>query len=295
MSFATASSHDRVPINVPVDVEAHIPFKPRVVTGLEQPGKTSAAVKASQGDGDLIVIQTGEPKAADLRSRALLRILGLPQDPVQLRSSGSSLVRRSLGTVKRYVEVITLALPVEPEAADTLRSAGIQMTESSYETSGGEALQFDFGDGERLNIEPREDSYSIAWTTALPLATLISRLEEFVPDDKPGNLTLFAGDEYRTLSDAFGRKLLDAILQTPTLPAFWRLDMDDMTVAWESHPESPIPGQPGLLGVIAGEFNPDYAQKLLEHTATPLIGAQAPPIVARCAETARRHRPLAAG
>ena len=288
--------HDTVSVKVPQAAGSGDPEgvgHTRIEVSL--PSKANVAVKASNRDLDLLVVKKDNPRFGHLRTRLLLWLLGLSGDEAAILPSRRPLVRRMLGGTSTYVEVQALALPAKPEAADRLRSGGIEMTEVRYDLDSGEGFQFNLPDGEQLNMEPDDGSYSMAWTTALPLTALIPRLEEFLRSDPHGELTIFTGGERRVSSDESSRSLLESVLSAPAAPAFWRLDTDDVTLTWEAHDEGEILGQPGLLGIIADEFNGTDIQALLENTATPLIGAEAPLLVARCSEAAKRRQLLAAG
>jgi hypothetical protein len=199
-----------------------------------------------------------------------------------------------LGSTSDYVYVISLALLDEPEAADTL-PAEADMTEERYEIAGGEGIQFSLADGERLNLEPRDSYYSMAWTTALPLTTLIPRLQELLRGGVDGELTVFANNETGPPERGLARDLLGRVLERSAPASFWRLDADDLTLTWEARTEADTVGQPGLLGVIADGFKTAEVQELLQATATPLLGARASVLVEQCAEAVQGSHLLTAG
>lgn len=246
----------------------------------------------SQRDLDLLVVQKGKPSPRHGRSRLALRILGLSgQGSSRVVPSRHPTVRRALATTRVYVDVVPLALPAEPEASDTFATlAATSMNEERYEVEGGEGIQFDLLDGERLNMESREGYYSMAWTTALPLEALVPRLHEFLgPEADALAVMVVAGDEGEN-----GEGLDSVLSVSEQRPSFWRLETSQLTLTWEAY-DTAIEGEPGLLGVIADEFSAPMMQRLLEATATPLIGAESSELVERCAMAAQRRHPLATG
>jgi hypothetical protein len=243
------------------------------------------ANRDSDRQRDLLVVQTHGLHAAQRAIRFRLRLLGLSGPGTShLHASDRFIVRRLVASLARFVEIRPLARPASTLRADAVcmpREANV--TREPYEVEDGEALQLDVAQGERLNVEPAEGGFSMAWTTALPATTMLQRLERLLPESAGAELTVGVADGFEEttepVSHALGR-LTEAVEE----PGFWRLDLDDRTLTWERSDTPPFAGgpAPGLMGFIGEVFDANYMAHLIGATATPMIGANVAMLLAQC-------------
>ena len=151
----------------------------------------------------------------------------------------------------------------------------LNLTPQPYEAEGHTALQFNVADGERLNVEPGESFFSIAWTTALPLAALLQRSERLLPEDANADLTLGVANGFEEMSEPVSsalRHILRVPEEEPDSGVLTSLieALPGSEERVRTHEKLPPPGRMGFIGEV---FDPDYLQILIQTTATPAIGA----------------------
>jgi len=232
---------------------------------------------------DLLVVQTRE--AVRRATRVRLRMLGLTgEGTYRVLASSSGIVRRLVGELSRSqsVEIRPLALSAS-RTTDEDTSMGTAMTQASYPVAAGEALQGRLTESERINFGPSDGQFSIAWTTGLPVETLLPRLQALLADRSEVELTVGVANGFETdtmqVADAV-RRLVDAPAETD----FWRIDLSDRSLTWErGSPTLGLPGPPfGLMGFIGERYDRGYLENLIQATATPAVGANAGTLLAKC-------------
>jgi hypothetical protein len=140
-------------------------------------------------------------------------------------------------------------------------------------------LQFAYGDGERLYVEPAGGEFALAWTTALPSAALLDLLHTVVALDAGVGIVFNDHGEFREETRS-GREAVGLLQERD--PAFWRLDLDDRAITWERADQNASVPASGLMGFIGTTSDPSDLTRLVEATATPLVGANAQSLVSDC-------------
>jgi len=272
-----------------------MPTLEKLMPVLESPKSLARtiAIRDLDQDRDLLIVQTRGLEGKWPVGRIRARLLGLSGPGTsQVLASGNFIVRRLVGGLEPFVQTRLLALPTSAELADAVRvRADPDMIPRRYEAEGQEALQFDIAAGERLNVEPAEGFFSMAWSTALPVETLLQRLEAFLPESARARLTVGVDDGFEEISEP-ASLAVHRLLESGDGPGFWRLDLPDRTITWELRgapsveyaAPPPIPDAPpqGLMGFMAEVFDPDYMARLIEATATPMIGANVGSLLSEC-------------
>lgn len=245
-----------------------------------EPQRRSDRWTASWGrkeNRDLLVVQTRSARGLQIR----LRVLGLTgTGTVRVLASRNALVRRVLSELLRKDQVT-----VRPLAASALRygstRTAVEPAQTAYRVQGGRALQFEFPTGDRLNVEPSKEEFSMAWTTNLPSDTLLGRLEPLIAGRGDTGLIVNDDGEFRELAVSANEAV--PMLVSEGQSRFWRVDFDDRSLTWERG-EPNVPGAPdvGLMGFIGAVYEPEYLRALIEATATLTIGANAQALLEAC-------------
>jgi hypothetical protein len=260
----------------------------------------SIAIRTRKHEDDLLIIQTRKLGTTKPSMRLRLRLLGLSGlGTSHLHPSSSAFVRRLIVPLRKsqLVEIHPLALPASTLPADpncvTLET---DVAQTPYDAEGHGALQLTVGQGERLNVEPADGYFSMAWTTALPVVALLRRLEVLLDPAAPVELTIGVDHGFQT-TDSPTASAIERLIDAQDDVGFWRLDLEDRTLTWERDETPPMSGGPalGLMGFIGDAFDAGYMENLITATATPMIGANAQTLLTRCddaigaAHVSRRH------
>lgn len=153
-----------------------------------------------------------------------------------------------------------------------------RMSRVDYEVAGREAHRFEFGDDEFFRVELYDGYFSLAWSTSLPIDTVLRRVapilqsaegEAFVFDARRHAHTKLGADE------AIDRlRIGDGDL------SFARLELPEATLVWEQ-PAAHEGEAPALneLAVLARVFDEAACVRMLRVTGTSHIARDADTIV----------------
>jgi hypothetical protein len=264
---------------------------------LETPKRNlhKALLRDADENRDLLLVQSRDPPRHERRIRFGLRVLGLSgAGTARELASSNPAVRRLISSTRQFVHLVPLAISAVPEKADAFcMSKDATVNRELYPVEDHTALQFDVGHDERLNIEPYEDHFSLAWTTALSIGPLVGRLQEFLPGAAHVTCIVSSSDDEDSSFSGSREEVVSRLsAQTKSLE-FWRLDFSDRAYTWERDHTSGDLVDRGLMGFIGVVFSMPELSRLISATATPAIGAcvsQLLPQGAEAVNAARTHR-----
>lgn len=148
-----------------------------------------------------------------------------------------------------------------------------------YDVDGREARHHEFGGDGFFSVEPYDGSVAINWSTALPIATVLDRLDGSLIDSVKECLVFNPlARKHETLSPETWQQ----DLRNADFP-FVRLETDAVILAWQrpaypSHVDEDVTA--GRIGIICQKVDPATLERLVQSTATPQIGTFAKALVA---------------
>jgi hypothetical protein len=224
------------------------------------------------------------------RTKAMLRVLGLSgRGTSSMQPSASPYVQRLALRLRRFVHVEPLAVSATNRWVEVSEVGEDAMKPEYYDVDGRQAVQFDLSETEHLNVEPYEGYFSMAWSSQLPLSSLLLRVIDRLRSDTVGELTVQKGEGFEVAWEGSDlRAGLASLISYEDATEFWRLDAGDQTLTWERSSE---PDQiPNLMGLISDRFDPSEIQALLALTATASVGEHARELVSGALEAVSSTR-----
>ncbi len=248
---------------------------------------------SSIGAGDARVVQVRSKIGATKQQLASLQALRLGrighQTPVDLSEAP---VRGLVHSVRHLVEVRPLSLAGERWSTvgrskpAVIEGTGDDVTADvlTYEAGGNAAIRLPLSDGAYFNVEVHRDSCSLAWTSLLPLPTVLDVWADIMAGRQLKRAIVLRA----SAKSAFDREIVEpsaafAELQGERL-GFVRLELDGVVLTWEmprlpKHVDEPI--EAGEVGLAADVFDEAMCITLLERTGTVSIGENAATLVKR--------------
>lgn len=219
----------------------------------------------------------------DVRTRRLL-------EGVSTLVSALALLGRPIasGIQQLFVQLVRRTkVPATASADNSAVGLEANMSAETYAAAGAKAAQFGYPGGERLNVEPYDGYFSMAWTTTFSQEEIIRRIAPLIDGDTPAELMTAYAEGCTWLGPEPAKGVFKTLQDADVSIDFWRLDLDYHTLTWERCDSRLGSRGPGLLGYIADRFDDGYIMKLLSETGTPSIRANASDLVAYSASITR--------
>lgn len=152
-----------------------------------------------------------------------------------------------------------------------------------YQVGGRDAFRLNVEEDSdsSLSVEPYGSFTSVTWSTSLPIADILDRVAERLPDPEVGEAVLYDPStrrhQHMSSADAL-RRLRDPRSDVP----FARVQFGDVTLVWEKGwppRESDHRAFPGRLGVHVQDFDGELLTGIVRATATAALGCRADEIV----------------
>lgn len=162
-----------------------------------------------------------------------------------------------------------------------------------YDVNGRSGRHYEFDGDSFMSIEPLEDSVAINWSTALPIATVVERLDSKLVDAVESCLVFDPIQRaHREIeSGSWYEDLRAGQVDYP----FVRLESKDLVLVWQrpaypSHVDEDVTA--GRIGVISAAVDAAAMSDLVRSTATPIVGDHAEALIAdaRAAIAAKNDR-----
>ena len=163
----------------------------------------------------------------------------------------------------------------------------IDVTQLDYQIAGREAHCFGFDEDEFLRVELYDGYFSMHWTTALPLAAVVRRVQPPLRG-ATGQAIVFDEQTHRH-EELRIRDAVDLILDDAAALSFARLELPELTLVWEQAAVSDgavVAGR-GELALLARVFDEDACVRALRNTATSRVAREATALIERVAYVAQ--------
>jgi ribosomal protein L30/L7E len=150
-----------------------------------------------------------------------------------------------------------------------------------YEVGGREAHHHKFDGDSFMSVEPYDDSVAVNWSTALPIATVLEKLDpKFVKGIHSCLVFDPSQGEHREIETA---ELLPGLRAGQCSYPFVRMESDGVVLVWQqptypNHVDEDI--RAGRIGVIWADLDARMLTRMMQKTATPPVGACVAQLVA---------------
>lgn len=152
----------------------------------------------------------------------------------------------------------------------------VQEHQIEYTASGGPSLLIQLDNGNEMQIELHEDSYSVLWSTELSVAGVVSCLTPFLP---PSPVEALAVDDSGAVASDDVAGVMRVIRDAPERLTFVRLEYDDRILTWERRALRSLATErrwvAAEVGLAASQFDEEYLASLLRETASPYLASSA--------------------
>jgi ribosomal protein L30/L7E len=174
--------------------------------------------------------------------------------------------------------VATRPLTRQPAKTRYRISGGILMRAPGehvrYEVDGREARHYEFDGDSFMSVEPYDGSVAINWSTALPIATVLERLDSKLLG-RVRNCTVFDMSHRTHLEVEPAETLADLRAGRCSYP-FVRMESEELTLVWQQpaypkHVDEDVSS--GRIGIIYSELDAKGLAQMMRATATPPVGA----------------------
>ena len=177
-----------------------------------------------------------------------------------------------INRVHNLVTVRPLACPSEPHPL--YEEATVTKPEAvPYEIDGREARHYDFDGDSFMSVEPYDHSFAINWSTALPLATVLERMDPALLD-KVQSCVVFDPTGPGHLSVDV-EEVLPTVHSGRSNYPFVRFESEKFVFVWQrpaypSHVDEDVGA--GRIGLVCHEFDAEMLGQMMRDTATPPLG-----------------------
>jgi hypothetical protein len=149
-----------------------------------------------------------------------------------------------------------------------------------YEVDGREAHHFDFDDDSFMSVEPYDGSVAINWSTALPIATVLEKLDARLLE-RVSNCVVFDQSSRAHLEVEPAEALASLRAGRSNYP-FIRMETEGLTLVWQQpaypkHVDEDVSA--GRIGIVCAKLDAKALAQMMRDTATPVVGACAEELV----------------
>lgn len=230
-------------------------------------------LKRRLGRGDWLVQQINSEIGASPQQHKTLVELGL------LKIGRSALFYgdrpAAWGQIERLHHLVAVRPLVRPCTPHPLHAeATVKKPEAvPYEIDGREAHHFDFDGDSFMSVEPYKGSFAVNWSTALPIATVLERLNPALLDAVRDCIVFDpAGPGHRNVKLD---ELLPELRGGSTSYPFVRFESEDLVFVWQrptypNHVDEDVSA--GQIGLVCREFDAEALSQMMRVTATPPLG-----------------------
>lgn len=231
----------------------------------------------TRADGDVEVVQVKSVIGTHKKQKNIDRLRSIRLHRIGQSTTGFSDDPVFMGNVfhlKGIVEALPLAK--SEHRSQSPRSGEIAVTVDHYAAGQMNGEIQKFANGEYMVTEQQSgNSYALAWSSALPLLTLVGRTTRIL--NKYGNFTTgvvrFADGKFM---DGDAKRIIGRILSAPEDVRFFRLDSDEFSFGWKArvaihkdYPQIEV-NECGFTSYMA--FDRGLCTQLIERSATDELG-----------------------
>jgi ribosomal protein L30/L7E len=179
------------------------------------------------------------------------------------------------GQIRRVQHLVSVRALVRPSEPHFLYpEVTVSKPEAvPYDVGGREARHYDFDGDSFMSVEPYKGSFAINWSTALPIATVLERMDPALLD-AVRDCVVFdpAGPGRRNVEV---EDVLPDLRSGSTSYPFVRFESEDLVFVWQrpaypSHVDEDVGA--GRIGLVCHEFDAEALGQMMRDTATPPLG-----------------------
>lgn len=192
------------------------------------------------------------------------------------------------GQIEQVQHLIAIRpLTQRPPDAQHAHEEAAEMKPVPYEVDGHKACHYRFDGDSFMSVERYDESVAINWSTALPIATVLERLDRTLLVDALNGIVF--DSSIRGHREVAAEELLVDLREGRSSYPFVRLELKDMILVWQQpiypkHVDEDFAS--GRLGIICPAIDEAMLTRLVEATATPLVGEKAGELVTEVATVA---------